>query len=283
MRRCLRDPLAGFAAAAGGVFLLFAALGKEASDPARIVEITRADIDHLKESFQVVWLRPPNEDELRELIDERVRDEIFYREALAMGLDRDDAVVRRRMRQSLEMMASEPGSATEPTDPTDEDLETYLRQNPDRYRTESILSFQQIYFNSEKRGAGSAASKLLEELRTKGDSLSASELGDRTLLPAGRVDARISEVAAQFGRDFSEALSRSPEGEWVGPIESPYGIHLVRVDHRVEGGIPSLRDVRDAVLRDFKAARAENAEAEFFASILSRYTIDVEPEEPGSR
>jgi hypothetical protein len=281
MKRFFSDPLAGFAAAAAGVFLLFAALPRERSDPARTIEITGKDIDRLKASFQVVWLRPPDERELQNLIEERVRDEIFYREALLMGLDRDDTVVRRRMRQALELMAS--GIAGE-AEPTEGDLEDHLRKNPDVYRRESTVSFRQIYFSPVKRGdaAASDASKLLEGLQSRADA-TAAELGDGTLLPEQWIDTPVSEVAAQLGQAFSEALARFPQGQWTGPIESPYGIHLVLVEGRREGGIPPLAEVRDRVRRDWMAARAGSAEAEFFASLLSRYTAVFESEEPGSR
>jgi hypothetical protein len=281
MKRFFSDPLAGFAAAAAGVFLLFAALPRERSDPARTIEITGKDIDRLKASFQVVWLRPPDERELQNLIEERVRDEIFYREALLMGLDRDDTVVRRRMRQALELMAS--GIAGE-AEPTEGDLEDHLRKNPDVYRRESTVSFRQIYFSPVKRGdaAASDASKLLEGLQSRADT-TAAELGDGTLLPEQWIDTPVSEVAAQLGQAFSEALARFPQGQWTGPIESPYGIHLVLVEGRREGGIPPLAEVRDRVRRDWMAARAGSAEAEFFASLLSRYTAVFESEEPGSR
>ncbi len=282
MRRLLGDPLVGFAAAAVGVFLLFAALGEERSDPTRTIEITGDDIDRLKESFEAVWLRAPSYDELRTLIEERVRDEIFYREALLMGLDRDDTVVRRRMRQALELMVD---GLHRGRPPTEDELEAHLRANPDRYRAESKVSFRQVFFSREKRGAEaeSDASKLLEQLKAPGGSPAAVERGDATLLPAEEVDARASDIAAQFGQAFSEALAESPEGEWTGPIESPYGVHLVRVDRLQEGGIPPLADVLEAVLRDFEAARAEAAEEQFFDSLLSRYTAVLEPEKPRSR
>jgi hypothetical protein len=281
MKRFFSDPLAGFAAAAAGVFLLFAALPRERSDPARTIEITGKDIDRLKESFQVVWLRPPDERELQNLIEERVRDEIFYREALLMGLDWDDTVVRRRMRQALELMA---GGIAGEVEPTEGDLEDHLQKNPEVYRTESTVSFRQIYFSPVKRGpaATSDASKLLEDLQSRADT-TAAELGDGTLLPEHWIDTPVSEVAAQLGQAFSEALARFPQGQWTGPIESPYGIHLVLVEGRREGGIPPLAEVRDRVSRDWMASRARSVEAEFFASLLSRYTAVFESEERSSQ
>jgi hypothetical protein len=113
--------------------------------------------------------------------------------------------------------------------------------------------------------------------------MSETELGDETLLPGQWVDAPTSDVLAQFGQGFSETLVGFPQGQWIGPIESPYGIHLVRVDGCRKGGIPSLPEVRDAVRRDWMAARAESREAEFFGSLLERYTAVLEPEGPRSR
>ncbi|MGH9318835.1 MAG: peptidyl-prolyl cis-trans isomerase [Vicinamibacteria bacterium] len=286
MLRVLRDPLAWFAAAAAGAFLLFAVLGDETSDPKPQITITAADIQRLVESFELVWMRGPTEEEIEDLIEERVRDEILYREAVAMGLDRDDTLVRRRMRQGLELMASEIGTAAEPTE---KELEEHLRENSDRYRSEPLVSFRQIYLSPEKRGSAvvSDASKLLGALEAGSDAISLAEPGDATLLPAEEVDARVSLVAGQFGKEFADALATAPEDEWFGPLESPYGVHLVRVEERKEGGLPPLAEVRDAVLRDLQMTRADRAEAEFFASLLERYTIVVEPlfeeEEAASR
>jgi parvulin-like peptidyl-prolyl isomerase len=268
MSRFLRDPLAGFLAAAAGVFLFHAA-GSGAGDPRPELRITTADIEHLLDSFDVVWMREPTEEELRELIDDRVRDEVFYREAIAMGLDRDDTVVRRRLRQRMELLAAE---ILAPAEPSDAELLDFLKRHEERYRTEPSMSFRQIYLSPER---GADAEQVLAILRTREDGPT-GDLGDVTLLPNALAETRLTAVAAQFGSAFAEGLARAPVGEWSGPIESAYGVHLVRLDRREEGRLRPLDEIRDAVRRDWETSRAEEAEHAFYLGLLDRYSVVVE-------
>jgi hypothetical protein len=233
------------------------------------LRITTADIEHLLESFDMVWMREPTEDELRQLIEDRVRDEVFYREAVAMGLDRDDTVIRRRLRQRMELLAAE---LLTPREPSEAELLEFLEQHEERYHTDAVLSFRQVYLNPE---TGGDPARLLAILRTRGDG-AVDDLGDPTLLPSALAETRLSAVAAQFGSAFAESLARAPLGEWSGPIESAYGVHLVRVDGREEGRLPPLAEIRDAVGRDWETARAEGAEQAFYRGLLDRYSVVVE-------
>jgi hypothetical protein len=266
--RFLRDPLAGFLAAAAGVFLFYAA-GSGAGDPRPELRITTADIEHLLESFDVVWMREPTEDELRELIDDRVRDEVFYREAIAMGLDRDDTIIRRRLRQRMELFATE---LLTPRKPSDAELWGFLERHRERYRTEAVVSFRQVYVNPE---TGGDPARVLEVLRARGEG-AVDDLGDVTLLPNALAETRLSAVSAQFGSSFAEGLSRAPIGEWSGPTESAYGVHLVRLDRREEGRLPPLDEIRDAVVRDWETAQTEEAVQAFYLGLLDRYSVVVE-------
>jgi hypothetical protein len=268
MSRFLRDPLAGFLAAAAGVFLFHAA-GSGADDPRPELRITTADVEHLLESFDVVWMREPTEDELRELIDDRVRDEVFYREAIAMGLDRDDTIIRRRLRQRMELFATE---ILTPRKPSDAELLGFLERHRERYRTEAVVSFRQVYLNPE---TGVDPAGVLAILRARGEG-AVDDLGDATLLPNALAETRLSAVAAQFGSAFAEGLARAPVGDWSGPIESAYGVHLVRLGRREEGRLPPLADIRDAVKRDWETAQAEEAEHAFYLGLLERYRVVVE-------
>jgi hypothetical protein len=267
--RLLRDPLAGFLAAGAGVFLFHAARSEAPGGPRPEIRITTADIEHLLESFDVVWMREPTEEELRDLIDDRLRDEVFYREAVAMGLDRDDTVIRRRLRQRIEILATE---LLAPGKPADAELLEFLSRHEERYRTDAVVSFRQVYLNPEH---GADAARVLAILRARGER-PVDDLGDVTLLPRDLSEARSSAVAAQFGSAFADALALVRVGEWSGPIESAYGIHLVRVDRREEGRLPALAEIRDAVVRDWEAARAEDAEQAFYQGLLDRYTVVVE-------
>ncbi len=273
-RRVLREPLLHFLALGVGLFLLFSAVSKEDSSPRRII-VGPGTVGNLTATFERTWQRPPTAQELDGLIAEHVREEILYREATALGLDRDDVVVRRRMRQKMELLAASIGEASEPSEAQ---LAGRLREHPERYRTEMLLGFRQVYLSRERRGAqlGGDAARLLEMLRDGSTPADRSALGDPISLPGELRDAPLSEVSRQFGEIFAARLAELPVGQWTGPVESGYGAHLVRVEQRVEGHLPGLDQVREAVLRDWQAAQVTAAQEAFYQSLRQSYVVEIE-------
>jgi hypothetical protein len=277
----LREPLLHFLALGIGLFLLFSAVSKEGSRPRNII-VGPGTLESLTATFERTWQRPPTAQELDGLIADYVREEILYREAMALGLDRDDVVVRRRMRQKMELLAA---GFDEASEPADAQLEGWLREHPDRYRRETRLGFRQVYLSRERRGArleGDAA-RLLETLRGGGTAADHSVLGDPISLPGELRDAPLSEVDRLFGEIFAARLAELPLDVWSGPVESGYGAHLVRVEQRVPGSLPALDQVREAVLRDWQAAQVAAAQEAFYQSLRQGYTVEIErgDEEPG--
>jgi hypothetical protein len=270
----LREPLLHFLALGTGLFLLFSAVGDDDPGPRRIV-VGPGTIDTIRATFERTWQRPPTPEELDGLLADHVREEILYREATALALDRDDVVVRRRMRQKMELLAASFGEASEPTEAQ---LEAWLREHPDRYRSETRLGLRQIYLSRERRGErleGDAA-RLLDTLRGVGTPADHSVLGDPISLPDELRDAPLSEVARLFGEVFAARLTELPLDEWSFPVESGYGAHLVRVEQRVPGNLPALDQVREAVLRDWQAAQVTAAQEAFYQSLREGYTVEIE-------
>jgi hypothetical protein len=274
MRRWLREPLLHFVLIGLAIFAAFRALGPDDRPQSSIV-VTQGIIDGQIAAFSRTWLRPPTPEEVDGLIREYVREEVYYREGLALGLDRDDTVIRRRLQQKLEFVAEAQGMAAEPTD---EQLRAYLEAHADQYRTDERVSFVHVYLNTERRGPTLArdVEQLLGELRAGGASLDPAALGDVTMLERAFADTTLRDVAAQFGDAFAARLAQLPVGQWQGPVESAYGTHLVLVSERTEGRAPGLDEVRDAVRRDWLNEQRIAANARFYQSLLQRYTVTVE-------
>lgn len=274
MRRWLREPLLHFVLIGLAIFVAFRVLGPD-DRPQSAIVVTQGIIDGQIAAFSRTWLRPPTPEEVDGLIREYVREEVYYREGLALGLDRDDTVIRRRLQQKLEFVAEAQGMAAEPTD---EQLRTFLAAHADQYRTDERVSFVHVYLNGERRGPTLAGDveQLLAELRAGGASLDPASLGDATMLERAFADTPLRDVAAQFGDAFAARLAQLPVGQWQGPVESAYGTHLVLVSERAEGRAPGLDEVRDAVRRDWRNEQRIAANARFYQSLLQRYAVTVE-------
>lgn len=274
MKRWLREPLLHFLLLGLVIFGVFERFGPD-KQPQSAIVVTQGIIDAQVEGFSRTWLRQPTPQEIDDLIREYVREEVYYREAVALGLDRDDTVIRRRLRQKLEFVAESQGESREPTD---EQLRAYVDAHRDQYRTDERVSFLQVYLNPERRGAELAQDmeRLLAELRGRGAELDPTQFGDATMLERVFDNAVAGDVAAQFGDRFTEQIARLPLGEWQAPVESAYGMHAVLVRERANGRAPPLDEVRDAVRRDWLNEQRVAADENYYQSLLQRYTVTIE-------
>ncbi len=270
----LREPLLHFLVLGAALFGLFSMVDKNNFEaPAKII-VSTSRVTTLADGFARTWRRPPTEQELQGLVEDYIRDEIFYREGRAAGLDRDDVVIRRRVRQKMEFLAEDMAAA----EPSDEQLAAYLASNPERFRTEDRLTFHQIFLSATRRG-----SALNDDARQIADTLvrtSAPEdtttLGDPFLLGEEFREMSQSDIARTFGEGFAKRLSAMAPGRWQGPIPSSFGVHFVFVDERAKGGLPSLDSVREVVQREWLNARRIEAEQKLYRTLRDRYQIVVE-------
>jgi PPIC-type PPIASE domain len=275
LKKLLREPLVHFLLLGTVLFAAHGALVKRVtSEPGKIV-VSQFRIDYLTEGFARTWLRAPTAEELEGLIRDYIREEVYYREAMAMGLDRDDTVIRRRLQQKLEFLSE---NITDLTPPTDEELRAFLQNHPDQFRSQRRFTFHQVYLSLERHRDSLAGDteELLRQLKSSNNS-DTSTLGDPSLLEHQFANVEATEVAKQFGEKFAGALNDLPLGEWQGPVESSYGIHLVFVDERTERLSPALEDVRDAVRRELLNVRRLESNKKFYDGLRKRYTIDIEP------
>jgi hypothetical protein len=273
--RWLREPLLHFLLIGAALFLLHRVLnGGETDAPGEIV-VTEARVEALAENFARTWMRPPTAQELKGLVDDYVAEEIYYREAIAMGLDADDIVIRRRLRQKMEFISEDLSSAVPPTDAQ---LQEYLDQHAEKFLEPPRLTFQQVFLSTEKRGAAARndAEKLLTELQAGRGPASAADAGDPTLLPPAMESASLQDIGNTFGSEFAPAVEEAPVGQWVGPVQSGYGLHLVRVDRREAGTMPTLAEIRPIVQREWEAERRSDVTVSLLATLRARYDVRVE-------
>lgn len=269
MRRLLREPLLHFFILGTLLFALYGWLhGGLLNSPQEIV-VSSSQLQSLRAQFEKTWQRPATPTELQELVDGWVREEIFYREGMAMGLDRDDPIVRRRIGQKVEFMA---GGET-PRAATAAELQAWLDAHPGDYLVEPKYSFRQVYFDPARRGekleAGvAAARRALESGKPVG--------GDRTMLPSTLSAMPAFEVARIFGDEFEEALRILPVGNWQGPVRSGFGLHLVELKGRDGGQQATLEQARAAVERDLMHARNKEANEAFYSNLRKNYSVRVE-------
>lgn len=268
VRKASREPLLHFLVAGGGLFLLYGYAADRNSVADDQIIVSSAQIDRLAVQFDRSWQRAPTAQEVQGLIDEYVLEEVLYREAKSIGLDQDDAIVRRRLKQKMELLVDD----VSPGNPSDDELQQFLQSYPDRFRTDSHITFEQIYLVDSSIDAARAMLSRLQEGESVDPDLSAAAV----LLPRSFENVSESIVARQFGEVFTAKLFALPEGRWIGPVESPFGIHLVRIDEILPGEIPVLAEIRNVVQREWLASRRRAAREAFFEKLKAKYTITIE-------
>ncbi len=280
MKLLLKEPLVHFLLIGVALFAAYSLMSSRDAVPRNAIVVSAGKIEHLAALYARTWQRPPTRTELEGLINDFIREEVAYREGMAVGLDRDDTIIRRRIRQKLEFIAEDIASQTEPSD---DELAEYLAAHADQFRVDPRLTFRQVFLNSDKRGntVGNDARELL--VAFKGDpSIDASTLGDRILLEHGYADVPRRAIANLFGQQFAAAIVDLEPGVWIGPIESGYGVHLVFVDDRSEARLPELDEVRDQVRREWDNARRVETTETFYSNLLDRYEIVIKWPESGT-
>ncbi|MGI9537281.1 MAG: peptidyl-prolyl cis-trans isomerase [Desulfocapsaceae bacterium] len=275
MKKFLSEPLIHFLIIGVLLFLGFSFFQKEDQSMDATIVITDNDINLLMADFERTWQRPPREKELQGLLEEKIREEIAYREGLALGLDRDDPYIRRRLRMKLELMLEDISAQGEVTD---EQLEGFLAENRPSFRQEPRLRFSQIYLNPDTRAGTleSDAKDLLIRLRQMGDDLNLEQFGDSIMLPTTFPLASESVINRQFGSDFTEQLGRLEVGTWQGPVPSGYGIHLVLVEERSEGRDPELAEIRPQVEREYELKQRQELKEKIYSNLREKYTVEIE-------
>jgi hypothetical protein len=268
IKRILTEPLFHFALLGAAIFVAFRLMSGPAAptqaETARIV-FDEADIAQLVAQYREVWRRPPTEQELAALVDRQIDQAVMVREARALGLDRNDPVIDNRLQQKMTFLAA---SLAQSMDPGDEVLAAHMAENVERFTAEARISFDQVFLGPAPDAA------TVERIRT---ALEAGEdpgtLGERSLLPNSVSGQGRTAVDGTLGTGVFDRFAALPAGTWAGPVETGYGLHLVRVTDLAEDRPLTLEEARDKVLFDWRRASAETLTEAQLADLRSRYEI----------
>ncbi len=271
-----RQPVLHFLVLGVFLFALHALFRGRTSEQENRIEVSAAEIARMRDLWTRQWKRPPTEKELRGLVEDFIRQEVLYREALAMGLDQNDTVIRRRLAQKIEFLSNDLAALATPTE---DEIQQYFQDNAERYREPARMSFSHVYFSQDRRGpaAEADASEVLGKLRS--DSIPPEKLralGDPFMLQRDYPSRSRREVRDLFGTAFAESVFELEPGPWQGPVESSYGLHLVRVHQRTESRLPELTEVRDRVQADLSDQRRRDLNEAFYGSLRQRYDVTVD-------
>ena len=278
--KLLREPLLHFLFIGAAIYLLYGVFAEPVMDETdKTIVISAGEIEWMQSSWQKRWNRPPTDKEMDGLIQQYIRETVLYREALTMGLNQHDQVIRRRLAQKLEFLAKDLVALTPPTE---EELQAYFDKHRDRYRQPTLYTFTQVFVDPDKRGDATLADaeKIKATLIAKGDAIEdAGALGDGFMLQNYYPEKDPIEIRKNFGSGFTESLVDLSPGQWHGPVLSGYGVHLVYVSNVNEPPAPVFAELLERVTQDWKTDRGEELNEKFYASLRDRYTIVIEEPE----
>jgi peptidyl-prolyl cis-trans isomerase C len=279
LRQLLGEPLLHFFVVGVllfGGYRFFNAEPEQIADPQRIA-LTTDDIRQLALTWLAQGRPQPSRDELRSLIDQKVTEEILFREAVALGLDRDDQIIKRRLAQKMDFLAADLAALEEPTDAQ---LSAWYSKHSDRFALPAHVSFRHLYFSPDKRGDATyhdAAAALAVLADKPADSPDGKALADTFMLRNYYGDSTPEQTAKEFGAGFAESLFGLKPGLWQGPVQSGYGWHLVWIDSIEPRRVPTYEEVKPAVRSAWLDDRYQEVKRTALDEMRSRYTVVVAP------
>ncbi len=275
--KLLREPLLHFLLIGATIYLVYGMVAEPVSDEVdKTIVVSAGEIEWMQASWHKRWKRPPTSEELEGLIQQYIRETVLYREALTMGLNKHDQVIRRRLARKMEFLTKDLVSLTPPND---EELRTYFDAHQERYQEPVRYSFTQVFLDPDKRGDATLtdAEQIKATLVAKGYPIQdPGALGDNLMLQNDYREKDRIEIQKVFGSDFAESLVALAVRQWHGPILSGYGVHLVYVDQVSEPPPPDFAALRDRVVGDWTTEKSEELNEEFYANLRDAYTIVIE-------
>ncbi len=273
----LREPLLHFMFIGAAIYLLYAVFAEPAAEKTdKTVVVRSGEIEWMNTAWQKRWNRPPTTEELDGLIKQYIKETVLYREALTMGLNKHDQVIRRRLAQKLEFLARDLVALTPPTE---EELQAYFMEHQEYYSEPTLFTFSQVFIDPDKRGDATLddAEKIKAALIAMGENIDdVNELGDNLMLQNYYPEKDQAEIEKQFGSGFAESLVELSPGQWHGPVLSGYGVHLVYLHSIVEPPAIVLEDVHERVTLDWETEKGIELNQQFYESLREQYTIIIE-------
>jgi hypothetical protein len=278
--KLLREPLLHFMFIGAAIYLLYGLFAEPVPEETdKTIVVSAGEIEWMKTSWQKRWNRPPTDKEFDGLIQQYIKETVLYREALTMGLNQHDQVIRRRLAQKLEFLAKDLVALTPPTD---EELQSYFADHLDRYQAPTRYTFTQVFIDPDKRGDTTLddAKAIKATLIAKGNAIEdAGALGDDFMLQHYYPEKDKTEIQKHFGSGFTESLVELSPGQWHGPVLSGYGVHLVYVSNITEPPPPVFADMRERVTQDWQTEKGEELNEKFYANLRDSYTVVIEEPE----
>ena len=272
-----REPLVHFLVIGAAIFVLFGLLGqRDVEEKERAITITSGEINWLTDAWQKRWNRPPTAEERDGLIQQYLREMILYREALAMGLDKDDTVIRRRLAQKLEFLSQD---LITPQPPSEDELQSYFEAHIDRYQAPDLITMTHVFIDPDKRGNQTLvdAEVIKKQLQAlKDPPQDARSYGDPFMLQSYYPERSEAELLKLFGSGFARSVFELAPQQWHGPVLSGYGTHLVYVHDHQKAQPPVFADVKEQVRLEWESDTREQLNEQFVASIIARYDVTIE-------
>lgn len=274
-RAVIAEPLSQFLLLGAGLFAIWPFISSSVAPAPNRIVISSGRLARAAEIFAKTHARAPDPQELDQLMADEVKTEVYYREGIAMGLDRDDEIIRRRLQQKLTFMIQD---IADQSQPSDAELQSFLDAHKTEFADEPKIALSQVYLNPARRGASldADAASLLGRLNASDGRLNYGADSDVLPVPNDFEATPLHELVSIFGEDFASAVSAQPAGRWIGPVRSGYGVHLVLVRQHIAGSPPKLAQIRDAVLREWQSARRDAANAEAYRQMRAKYTVQIE-------
>jgi peptidyl-prolyl cis-trans isomerase C len=275
MKRLLREPLLHFVILGVALFVGYSGLqrDRDVDLSSQEIRLTLDDLAQLNILFESQWRRLPTVDEFNALVENRVREEILYREALALGLDKNDTIVKRRMAQKMKFLAEDVAAAREPAP---DELRSWFARHGDMFAFPTRVSFRHLYFSTDRRGrqAQEDAAKALAKLtgEPQNSKLSVS-LADPFMFQDYYGDRAQEAIAREFGPEFAHAVVKLEPGSWQGPVKSGYGWHLVFVDAVIPRRIPAFEEVESNVKTAWLGEQKAEAWRKAYERMRAKYKV----------
>lgn len=264
MKKILKEPLVQFLTIGALLFFVFGLINTEESRSEIVVDTNL--INELVAKWELKRNRQPSLQELKGLVNQYIEQEVLYREALAMNLDHNDEIVKRRLAQKMEFISD---ALAETLQPTEEMLVTYYEEHKENYIKSPIYTMQQVYFSEDKRG------NVFEDVKSALKSENPEDLGDNISLSSQYTSVSALKIARDYGSAFATALDSLPIGEWTGPIYSGFGVHIIFISEKKPSGYFSFNEVAEKVNVDYNYEASNDFRKELITSLLKNYTINI--------
>jgi hypothetical protein len=273
LRRLLREPLVQFLLIGLALFGAWRWMGpaQAGRDAGNRIVITEDDLKQMTVAWMAQGMPPPTPQQMQSLVEKRVREEVLYREALALGLDKDDVIVRRQLARKMEFVAED---VSKLDDPTPQELRTWFDQHASRFALPARATFRHVYFSPDRRGASTRADAEAALARFAGQPINVSTVpGDPFMFQSYYGDRSMDVVAKEFGPAFARALAATPPGAWAGPLQSGYGWHLVFIDSMTPQRVPDFEEIEPEVKNAWTEDHREKTRAKLYEAMRARYEV----------